>query len=188
MDYFDSGTYEKGKAQRLWWSYYDRAVLVSTTLRHRLFTVQNGQGGKNLSDTNMTASGQLPAEHKMDIKGIEVYYHATAAFTAATWQNFLDMLVNTTLTFHIDALSPQLQLNLLQLFGANLPQTIGGAAAGDQALAVSQFKGTWELPVQITLAAKTGFNVEIEHFAAPNAALDNDNLYISLVGILDTGR
>lgn len=190
MDYFDSGTYAKGKGQTLWWSFYDRAILLNATLRHLLFIIPNGQGTplKNLSDTNMTAAGQLPAEHKFMIRGIEIYYHATTAFTGATYQNFLDMLRTTTLTFHITSLSDQLQLNLLQLFGANLPQLINSVAGADQSMAVSQYKGTWELPIPITIAAKTGFDVEIQHFAAPNAALDADRIIISLVGVLDTGR
>jgi hypothetical protein len=98
------------------------------------------------------------------------------------------MLWTSSMVLNITSLSDQIQLNLAQLAGATVLNTIGGAAAGDQAVARASFKGVWESPVPIVLAANTNFKVEITHDTAPNAALDNGKMMIALVGILDTGR
>ena len=57
------------------------AAAGQTTLQ--FFTVPNGQGGKTLSDTNMTLAGQLPAAQEFLVNSIEVYYLPTVGTSAA---------------------------------------------------------------------------------------------------------
>lgn len=49
---------------------YDTVVITNATTSLDLFTVPNGQGGKTICETNMTAQGQLPSPERFTIHRI----------------------------------------------------------------------------------------------------------------------
>ena len=57
------------------------AAAGQTTLN--FFATPNGQGGKTLSDTNMTLAGQLPAAQEFLVNSIEVLFFPTVPVVAA---------------------------------------------------------------------------------------------------------
>jgi hypothetical protein len=57
------------------------AAAGHTTLN--FFATPNGQGGKTLSDTNMTLAGQLPAAQEFLVNSIEVLFFPTVPVVAA---------------------------------------------------------------------------------------------------------
>lgn len=178
------GTYNPNDGQKLWWIYYDRAIMAAATLQHQLFTVPLGQAGKTLADTNCTVGGEIPKGQNFEVKGIELYYVSDAAKTVAQLQNVIDMFRDTTLEFIISGKSAQLQANLTILFGSPFTQHVTGGAAGDQLTGRSQFNNMFELPTPIILAAKTNYRIEIQHHIAVNASLADDELLVALVGNL----
>jgi hypothetical protein len=180
----EQGTYNPTQGQKVWWCYYDRAVLAVATLAHALFTVPLGQGGKNLSDTNLTTGGEIPKGQRLKVTALEMFYLSDAAVTAANYQNIADSLRATTLEFWISGKSPQLQVNLAVLMGAAFPQHITGGAVGDQFTGKSVYTGLCDLPIPIVLAAKTNFRVDITHSVAVNASQADDEIYIALWGEL----
>ena len=181
----NKGTFNPQTGQGLWWSYYDRAILLSTTLIHRLFTEKLG-GVKTLADTNFPAAGEMPSSQKQTIMAIEIWMYFAAAFTQALYQNFIDMCRNTTLTFTITNKSPQLQIPLTQAFGLNVPNVITGGVVGDQGTIQNTVNNVFELPIPIVLQAQTPFSVDIEHHTAPSANIDAMKIYVANVGPLET--
>jgi len=178
------GTYDPASGQIRWWTYYDRAIMAAATLEHTYFAVPKGQGGKTLADTNMPNAALMPQGHNFEIHAIEAFYVADGAKTQAEYQNVIDMMRDTYLQFEIEALANQLQLPIQVLFGNPMPQVVTGAAAGDQVTSRAQYKGMWELPVPIVLAAETSWRITMTHTVAVNASLADDELMISLVGAL----
>lgn len=182
----EKGTYNPSQGQKLWWVYYDRAILAVAVQQHALFTVPLGQAGKNLSDTNLTVAGEIPQGQNFTIRGIEMIYWHDAAKSTANYQLYRLMLAQGLLEFWISSKSPQLQINLLQMMGSANDNIVLGTGVGDQASAKSADTGRFELPVPIVLASKTNFRVDITHTAAVNTVLDDDEIYINLVGELVT--
>jgi hypothetical protein len=63
------------------YDYTAYAAAGHTTLN--FFATPNGQGGKTLSDTNMTLAGQLPAAQEFLVNSIEVLFFPTVPVVAA---------------------------------------------------------------------------------------------------------
>lgn len=183
----EQGTYNPapGAGQKLWWSYYDSFIMAAATTENRMFTIPLGQGGKNLSDTNLLAAGQIPQGQRLVIKAIEMYYISNATKSQAAWQNLIAMFRDTTGVFNISGKSQQLELNITQLMGNPIQGIITNVTA-DMMTSRSSYTGVWELPVPIVLAAQTVFDFTVTHHTAANATLDGDIFFISLVGSLVT--
>lgn len=58
------------------------AIAGHTTLN--FFATPNGQGGKTLSDTNMTLAGQLPAAQEFLVNSIEIHFITLTPLTSAS--------------------------------------------------------------------------------------------------------
>ncbi len=63
---------------------YDyQALAASGVTQLQFFSTPTGQGGKTLSDTNMTLAGQLPANQQFLVTGIEIVFFPTTPAVAA---------------------------------------------------------------------------------------------------------
>lgn len=63
---------------------YDyQAYAAAGATQLTFFAVPSGQGGKTLSDTNMTLAGQLPANQEFLVQSIEVHFLPTVPAVAA---------------------------------------------------------------------------------------------------------
>jgi hypothetical protein len=63
---------------------YDYQALAATAVTQlTFFALPVGQGGKTLSDTNMTLAGQLPSGLEFLVQSIEVHFEANRTGTAA---------------------------------------------------------------------------------------------------------
>jgi len=178
------GTYQPGSGQIVWWEYYDRFAIDGTTpvVNYSFFAIPLGQGGKNLADTNFPLAALMPNSEKMAVMYLSLSYWPHALLAQATYQLALDMMAETTLEFNIRGIKDVFQANLISVFGNPFPALVSGAAAGDQVVARSKFQAIYELEIEIVLAANTNFTVDLTHHVAPNAALDDDLLQLSLIG------
>lgn len=179
------GTFDPNKGQYLNWIYYDRQVLDNAgNLTTHLF--HEGLGGdKTLSDTNY-GGGDFPSNEKQEIWALEFWFYNQAAWTHATYQNFLDYLATTTMQFTIKTKSPQLQLPLYRAFGLSVPNMITGGQVGDQVLAHDAFMAVYELPIEIILQAQTPWNIDLIQDEASAAGLDDMKMYVGTCGPLTT--
>ncbi len=75
-----------------------------------------------------------------------------------------------------------MEYTLISAFSPAFPGVVTGGAVGDQALGRSQFNAIYELEIEIVLAANTNFTFDLVHHTAANAALDDDELYFSMIG------
>lgn len=181
------GTYG-ASGEVLDWSYYDSMPLLSTVTSTRLFTVQLGQAGKTLANTNLTSSGQIPQGQRFTIRAIKVMYKTAAVKATAVVQAYYDFLANTSLQFIIPNKGPMGQWNLLELMGVASAFALTPTAAGDNIPLISpRFHGISPLNTPLTLAALTPFYVEITQHTAGAATLDGDRLIVSLMGTLVRG-
>lgn len=184
MSYFDDKTYSLTQGQKLTWSYYDFFTLAAATRAFELFTVLRTAK----SQGNLPAAGQIPAKHLFWITKIKGFYIPDEARTQGELQSIIDFMRNTSMTFFIAALSNQLEINLIELFGMHLPLTVTGAAAGDQVALRNPIVAEYDVEIPIILSENTSFKVPITLDAASAAGLDGDVVQISLCGQLDTGR
>lgn len=64
-----------GKVEVIWEPLYDFQDAAATApASQTFFQVPQGQSGKDLTDTNMTLAGNIPAGQRFAITGIEVYF------------------------------------------------------------------------------------------------------------------
>jgi len=181
------GTYNPREGQALWWSMYDRAVFDSAganPLQYTFYTERLGENGKTLSDTNVRANGQIPTGMKFEANALEIFYVPNAAKTAAEIQNMTDAIRTGHFIFNITSKSNQLELPLTQLFGNPFPVILNQVS--NEIYSRASYTGTWELPIPIVLAADVSFDATINFSVAPNASLDTDVFYLSMVGPLVT--
>lgn len=178
----DSGTYKPGSGQVVWWEYYDRVILDSAQREYSFFQTPINQGGKDKSDTNFPLAGLMPNTEKMAVMYLMYSYIPHAAMAQATYQFWLNMIKATTITANIKGIKDVMEYTLVSAFSPAMPGIITGAVAGDQALGRTQFNAIYELEIEIVLAANTNFTFDLVHHTAPNAALDDDELYFSMIG------
>ena len=182
MAFLQSGTYQPGTLEYKHWDYYDRAVMVSTTQKYQFFMVPNGQGGKQTSDTNFPIAGQMPDSERMAVMYLGFSFFPDELMAQATFLLWKAVLVNSYIEVSIHNKSPMLQLPLHAAFGEAMPAIITGAAAGDHVMGRTQIHHIYPLDIEIPLQAKATFKIEWIHDAAPNAALDDYELYIHMIG------
>lgn len=181
------GTYNPNEGQALWWSLYDTAVFDSAQvnpLQYVYYTDRLGQNGKTLADTNARGAGQIPTGNKFESNAIEMYYIPNAAKLATEVQNILDAFSTGFLVFDITSKSNQLELPLSQLMGNPFPMVLN--QADNQLQSRSSYTGIWETPIPLILAAQVSFSASLNFTVAPNASLDGDKFFMSLVGSLVT--
>lgn len=187
MKYLESGTFEPGTMDKIWWEYYDRIILATGTTRHQFFAVPLGQGGKTESDTNWQLANQMPESEKMMVMYLCFYYVSEVSpIAAATYQFIMDLMKHGWFQLRVYNKAPWVQFPLAIAFGNHMPLVVTGAAAGDSLTSRSIINGVYELPIEIPLAAKTTVNVELNFTTASNVALDGDEIYFSMAGIRQT--
>jgi len=178
------GTFGSG-GEKLDWSYWDTFVLSTATSVFRLFVNPLGAGGKTLSDTNMTSSGQMPQGQHFTIHALKLFYIGNAAAATADVNTYYAYLRATTLEFIIPGKYTVGQWTLMELMGASSLFALTPTAAGDNIpLIQPRFHGVFPLNTPITLAALTPFEVQVTCQVASGAALDGDRLCVSLNGKL----
>lgn len=182
IDALEVGTYKPGSGQVVWWEYYDRYVLATANQAYAYFQIPVNQGGKDLSDTNFPLAGLIPSTEKMAVMYLMFSYVPHAAMAHATYQFFLDFLKDTTIAYDIRGIKDVMQITMLSAFSPAMPGVVLGAGVGDQAMGRTQFNAIYELELEVVLAANTNFNIILTHHTPANTALDDDELYISMIG------
>lgn len=180
------GTYGDN-GQALWWSLYDSFLFDNggaNPLQQLFYTEAIGVNGKTIIDTNNRAGGLIPTGQNLRAEALEIYYVPSATKTLAQYQNIIDMIATGVLIVDISSKSNQLELPLVQIFGATMPAATSDVNANP--ISRSDFNGVWQLPIPIVLAAQTTWSVQIDWSANPNVSLDGDKLYLSFVGGLLT--
>lgn len=169
------GTYDS-RGERLDWTYWSEASLLSTTLTHRLFTAGLGGGtGLRLDQTNLNQGGQMPQGQNLRVYNIiSMITGPATALTNAALQNYYDMLRQSTIQFQIPGKDAVGEWTLQQLVGSNVNIIHVPTVAGDNVpfSAVGRYVGIMPLNQYIELAALTPFELLLTHHAAPNATLD----------------
>jgi len=92
------------------------------------------------------------------------------------------MIAQTTIEANIRGIKDVMEYTLVSAFSPAFPALVTGAAAGDQALGRTQFNAIYELEIEIVLAANTNFTFDLIHHTPANTALDDDKLFLSLIG------
>lgn len=173
------------EGDKLDWSYWDEALVAAATLVHRLFTNPLGAGGKTLDQTNLTQAGQIPQGQLFDVRAIKLLYTSAGAKATADLQSLFTLFARSTVSIKLQNKESMGQWTLQEIMGDALQFALTPTVAGDN---ISQpqpkFHGIFPLNIPIILAALTPFEVTLTHHAAPNAALANDRLRISLAGKL----
>lgn len=180
------GTYGDN-GQALWWSYYDSFVFDNAGAnpsQQLFFTEPIGTGGKTLQDTNMRAGGAIPTGQNLQAEAIELYYVPSTTKTLAQYQEIIDMIGTGVLILDISSKSNQIELPLVQIFGATIPVATSDVNANP--ISRSDFQGVWQLPIEVVLAAQTTFSMQIDWSVDPVASLDGDKLFLCFVGGLLT--
>lgn len=176
----NEGTFDPDKGQYLNWMYWDRQVLDSTSTNNTFMLFRDGTGGpKSLSDTNYPG-GDFPSTEHMEIWNLELWFYNQAPWTSATWQNWIDYLMTTTLQLTISTKSPQLQIPLTRAYGLSLPNLLTTAVAGDQLPVQDPIKAVYPLDIEITLQALTPWHIDLIQSEGSDIALDD---MLSFVGI-----
>lgn len=169
------------------YTYYDTAIINHSTLQYNMFQLANGQGGKNLSDTNMTVGSQLSQGERLSIGALKFQFFFVAAVTAAIYQEFITFLTNTTLEFIIMN-QDYGRWTLLELFGIpaagiNEPAVAGNA---DAMISIGRFLGIYPLNIPILLPALNTFNIRVTtQVPSSSISIDNCKLRVELAGVLE---
>ena len=183
----EKNSYSKIAAECLKWSYYDSFSMLSTTLTHTLFVTGTGTG-KNLSQTNMPTSGQLPQGQSFTIREIQLLYSSLSEIQSETsLLGLYEMFCNSTLEFKVTGKDSLLTVTLQELMGSVLQFIIVPSVPGDNISQIQPwFKSCYKLDkFPITIGATQSFSVEINHHGAPSSDLDNDKVKIVLRGDLE---
>jgi len=157
---------------------YDRIKLVSTTLAHTMFQAPVGQGGRTLADTNMVQAGVVPQGQNWRIHAFKISFFLGISMTDAIQLLVMAILNNTTFNFIINNKATQYQWVLNEMLGISFSAS---PAITQQSGVVGVIKGIVPLNREITLAALTPFRVEINHWVAPDAGIDNAEIRVSLI-------
>lgn len=182
------------------------AAAGHTTLN--FFATPNGQGGKTLSDTNMTLAGQLPAAQEFLVNSIEIYFRtltpapaastvdaAVAAPALATQINDSYLVSRTgNLTFTIGS-KPYLQEAPLGRFPPKTSFEVDAAVALattvaadsiESRIAISRWAGRPYLlsPADLRLTSSQNFNVSLNWPEGAQAIVTAARIGVVLDGIL----
>lgn len=156
------------------WILYDSQWIAAAALaagtRQVLFTTPQGTPGngfavKTYSETNMEQSGQLPANHRFDVKSIalEIVMLPTAAPIWPTYGDVASLIYRSNVTF-----------NVVNKVMARVPTSTlgGGSAVYNSGLAAAgvaipsngwpHASNRWFLDTPIILNAVSNFNVVLE--------------------------
>lgn len=172
------------------------------------FALPVGQGGKTLSDTNMTLAGQLPANQEFLVNSIELYFRtitpapsastvdaAVAAPALATQVNDSYLVSRTgNLTFTIGS-KPYLQEAPLgrfppktdfELDAAVALATTVAADSIESRVAIGRWKGRPYIlsPADLRLISTQNFNVTLNWPEGVQAITNNARIGVVLDGIL----
>ena len=173
------GTY--GRAiEKLDWSYYDSFPVNPAIQEQKLFVVNTTQ--KTLDQSNYPGNGQLPQGQEFLIRAIKVQYVSITTKAGVDINSLYSLLSTTTLQFTIQGKASQYTKTLLEIIGLPLAFHVSGAEFSQS---YGRFVGIDPLNVKIKIAAQTNFEVTLNHWTAPAAALLNDRVRIILSGILN---
>jgi hypothetical protein len=165
------------------WTYWDRAVLLSTTMTHRLFTIPYGQGGKTKADTNWINANNLPQGQSFECFALKIFYRAMAARNTAAVQAIHDVMFNTVATIRVPGKDSLGEWLLAELMGLSIGVALTPTVAGDNIpLTLSRPSGIFPLNRKIEIGAIQTIEIELQHYTAPAAALDTDKIYIGMNG------
>lgn len=183
-----SGTYS-GSGDIFDYSIYDRALLLSTRLQHRLFKIpfgQNDPGGvlKTLADTNVQTGNGIPQGLKIMVKWIKIFYSAVAVRSQVTEAAIHQMLRETTVNLYLFGKDSYGLWTLEELMGMPMSVAVQTAAVNiGYTASTGRYVGVYPLQIPIVLASQTVYELTVQHHVAPAAGLDGDKLRFSLCGV-----
>jgi hypothetical protein len=173
------GTYGRA-VEKLEWSYYDSFAVNPAVLENRLFVVSTAV--KTLDQSNFSGNGSLPQGQDFAIRAIKLQYVQSAVRVAVDINSLYTFLSTSTLQFKIEGKASQYTKTLMEIMGLPIGFHVSGA---EFASSYGRFVGIDPLNIKIQLAAQTNFDVTINHWAPPAAALTNDRVRVILSGILN---
>lgn len=183
-----AGTYS-GSGDIFDYSVYDRGLMLSTRLQHRLFKIPYGQNDpagvlKTLADTNVQSGNGIPQGLKVMVKWIKIFYSAVAVRSQVTEAAIHAMLRETTANLYLFGKDSYGQWTLEELMGNPMSVAVQTAAVNiGYPAAVGRYLGVYPLQIPIVLASNTVYELTITHHIAPAAGLDGDKLRFSLCGV-----
>lgn len=187
----ERGTFMKG-GERLDWTLYDSASLVSTSTTYRFFTNAEGSSAtKTQNITNATAGGQIPTNQRLHVNHIKLMYHGAASMIAAqtpeaNLKYIYNFIANSVLQIKIPGKDSILTLTLQEMFGTCMLLPLVPTVSFNVPLIEPRFHGIFPLNKKIILSAQTNYFVQVDCYnSSPNAALNGDMLRIGLNGILE---
>jgi|SRR5271169_786411 len=168
------------------YSYWDEITLAHTTPSYTMFATANGQGGKQLYQTDMVVGASSGQGDRLNVGAIKLFYLGHAAYSEAQMILIYNMLFNTTLEFYV-LTQDYGKWTLAELLGASFNTIMTPAVAGNNSLESSQakFHGIFPLNLPIPLPALNTFKVVVTPWVATDAAIDGDRLKVVLAGLLE---
>jgi len=190
----NTGTY-KGSGDIIDYSLWDSIEIDPANLQPQLM-FQNSLGtvvggaARTPADTNVEGrQGGIPQGSKLYIKALKGFVIADIqeakdeAYVAALYR----MLNRTTVNFKISGKDTYGNWGLDEVFGVSMGAVYVPAVPGDNdgILSVARSHGILPFNLPIVIASNVTFNVQLQHWEAPAAELENTVLKFSLNGILE---
>ena len=175
--------------EKLDYTFYDTIPLSTGVRDYRFFALALGQGSptpKNKSQTNMRANGQIPQGHNHQVQEIWFDYTAEQVQNEAALLAYYQFLNTSTVTFAMPGKDDFGVWKLSEIAGAHVKFPITPAVAGDNSPVLSNevYSSRFKLSIPVTLPALESFEIKLELFADPNAALVGDTVGFGLRGHL----
>jgi hypothetical protein len=190
LERMQSGT-QLTSGERIDWTYYDTATLVSTTLSHRMFTVALGGSvgagaAKTLAETNMEVQGLLPQGHKLFVRAIKLTYYASAVLDEDDAQAVFTVLEKTTLIIKPSGKDSLGTWKLNELMNSPMNAVVVPSVPGDNVESLpKRCVGIFPLNKVLILAALASFGVTVTHHYVISALTDGHRITVGLNGRLD---
>lgn len=159
---------------------YDRAIMLSTVLKHVLFknAVNDTREGRVLtfSDTNITKGDSVPKSQKWTFWRMRFFFMTVdSAKNDGLVSDVLLMIKETVIRFNFESKQELFVIPLWKFFG---PLQILSQPAGtiNSRYPMGVFDATWEFKIPIVMESLSAWELDIEHIVAPNSSMDGDFL------------
>jgi hypothetical protein len=157
-----------GTAEFLQWELYDRVTFTAAdvTAAKKDYIFFNGTAGttKQLSDTNMEGSRQMPQGQHLEAKAIQIqiFKQSNTPATETEMTELLKFIDNAVLTVGIANKAPMLQAALSRVLGMSLTAFVTNTVVTTSDSTFRQISnGQYVLNIPIVLPALVSFDVKL---------------------------
>lgn len=178
LAFLQSGTFG-GEMDYDWREYYDRIVLDNPDTDYPLFASVEGKG---LGDTNWSIANQMDNNQRMAVMYLGFYYIPAEARTQAELISILKSFRQGVFKLKLGNKDNVIELPLHAAFSASAVIPVIGGAVGDQITGRSIMHGSYELGIEVGIAAGCKIKCSIDFDEAPAGGLDDDRIYAHMVG------